>query len=73
MTALMCLKLSHLLLYACCQMTQAYTLKLLLDRVLCAEWDALKMCVQGIKIYFKVLKINFNVLAQLKKSDMILK
>ena len=54
-------------------MTQACTLKLLLDRVLGAEWDALKMCVQGIKIYFKVLKINFNVRAQLKKSDMILK
>ena len=73
MSALMCLKLSRLGVYACCQMTQAYTLKLLLDRVLGAECDAMKTCVQGIKIYFKVLKINFNVRAQLKKSDMILK
>jgi hypothetical protein len=68
MSALMCLKLSRLVLYACCQMTQACTLKLLLDRVLCAEWDALKMCVQGIKIYFKGLKINFKVSETVKEK-----
>jgi hypothetical protein len=49
-------------------MTQACTLKLLLDRVLCAEWDALKMCVQGIKIYFKGLKINFKVSGTVKEK-----
>jgi hypothetical protein len=49
-------------------MTQACTLKLLLDRVLCAEWDALNMCVQGIKIYFKGVKINFNVGESVKEK-----
>ena len=53
-------------------MTQAYTIKLLLDRVLGAEWDALKMCVQGIKIYFKVLKINFKAFRILRKGKIFL-